>query len=835
MASSPPVSSGPSCTLGNDLEGLSPLGLPTTSTGSVANAPPNRHLSPQPTFNQQNSTDNLSPGSSGPSAAYMDPPRPAKDGYEWVWFPAGYWAEREIVETAETKSKKSTRWARLTDSSSGRGGSAPGYRRLSSGNLRELQKQQKSSKGPTSSPNNTDETHSQSQSSQRPSLKRSGTSESRSSFVALFPWSKTPQAPLPTPDPAAAAAADEGPVRSRRRPPLLPRRGRSSDTLLHISGGRIAAQGSAPPPTPYATEEMHVRSLQRPPLKRSDTGSGSGSRSSYHFIHSGAAREGQTPSTPASPYLTEEAHVRSLQGTPRRALHAAAMGAAAAATNAANAANAAIAANAAAAAAAISAGSEGGGSPFSRASASLGMPSSSYSSSKLSPGSHNDETDETAVPTKTSSLEWSRPAMASPVMTAAPAAAAPVPNPKVLGKKSFINRLLSPDLRPKPSRTISNTDTDVRAAVEGATAQLGRMASPVLSRLNSNNNNNNGGGPGGSGSSSSNNGSKKQQLQKSWSLKVFGRSPWHRKHSAESDPSSVSSSVNDVLRGRTPLPSPASAMDAGYGPNSSWCPSFPGGEATRVKTPPLREGAPGGQGPRSFFFDVSSPPSAPAQQQKRHAKDRGSPNKEEKSWLVLGGGGGPADPQNPQHQHYHPYQQQLAAEADDNDDDGDGDGNDGRGTASTAARAASAGPAAASNKGKGSSSRRQRRVQTPPGPPNREATRGTGKEWWEVPVARPSYHQVTHAQQPFEFDLPEHLPNSPMCPANKRHRSGGTGVCVYHGRRRRPSSAAVATGATTSTAGAAMPGLGLGPGAATGPGGGSSGHEGEAAWDELWK
>ena len=25
-----------------------------------------------------------------------DPPRPAKEGYEWVWFPEGYWAEREI-------------------------------------------------------------------------------------------------------------------------------------------------------------------------------------------------------------------------------------------------------------------------------------------------------------------------------------------------------------------------------------------------------------------------------------------------------------------------------------------------------------------------------------------------------------------------------------------------------------------------------------------------------------------------------------------------------------------------------------------------------------------
>ncbi|TGO86337.1 hypothetical protein BPOR_0312g00030 [Botrytis porri] len=26
----------------------------------------------------------------------IDPPRPAREGYEWVWFPAGYWAEREL-------------------------------------------------------------------------------------------------------------------------------------------------------------------------------------------------------------------------------------------------------------------------------------------------------------------------------------------------------------------------------------------------------------------------------------------------------------------------------------------------------------------------------------------------------------------------------------------------------------------------------------------------------------------------------------------------------------------------------------------------------------------
>jgi hypothetical protein len=61
------------------------------------------------------------------------------------------------------------------------------------------------------------------------------------------------------------------------------------------------------------------------------------------------------------------------------------------------------------------------------------------------------------------------------------------------------------------------------------------------------------------------------------------------------------------------------------------------------------------------------------------------------------------------------------------------------------------------------------------------------KEWWEVPVATRRWRDI--GPRSFEFDLPEHLPNSPMCPANKKHKSGGTGVCVYHGRRRRSSEA----------------------------------------------
>lgn len=36
----------------------------------------------------------------------------------------------------------------------------------------------------------------------------------------------------------------------------------------------------------------------------------------------------------------------------------------------------------------------------------------------------------------------------------------------------------------------------------------------------------------------------------------------------------------------------------------------------------------------------------------------------------------------------------------------------------------------------------------------------------------------------FEWDLPEHLPSSPLCPLHPKHPSKGNGVCVYHGRNK---------------------------------------------------
>ncbi|KAL1386203.1 hypothetical protein HDK64DRAFT_330845 [Phyllosticta capitalensis] len=36
----------------------------------------------------------------------------------------------------------------------------------------------------------------------------------------------------------------------------------------------------------------------------------------------------------------------------------------------------------------------------------------------------------------------------------------------------------------------------------------------------------------------------------------------------------------------------------------------------------------------------------------------------------------------------------------------------------------------------------------------------------------------------FVWDVPEHLPGSPLCPLSPKHRGGGRGICVYHGRRK---------------------------------------------------
>lgn len=46
-------------------------------------------------------------------------------------------------------------------------------------------------------------------------------------------------------------------------------------------------------------------------------------------------------------------------------------------------------------------------------------------------------------------------------------------------------------------------------------------------------------------------------------------------------------------------------------------------------------------------------------------------------------------------------------------------------------------------------------------------------------------HSQASSPSGFQISVPEHLETSPMCPANPFYESGGSGICPYHGRRRR--------------------------------------------------
>ncbi|KAI4125371.1 MAG: hypothetical protein LQ338_004294 [Usnochroma carphineum] len=54
-------------------------------------------------------------------------------------------------------------------------------------------------------------------------------------------------------------------------------------------------------------------------------------------------------------------------------------------------------------------------------------------------------------------------------------------------------------------------------------------------------------------------------------------------------------------------------------------------------------------------------------------------------------------------------------------------------------------------------------------------------DWFRAKVA---VDEANYERAIFELNVPEHLPSSPLCPRHPKHRSGGKGVCVYHGRNR---------------------------------------------------
>ncbi|TLD36477.1 hypothetical protein E2P81_ATG03366 [Venturia nashicola] len=84
------------------------------------------------------------------------------------------------------------------------------------------------------------------------------------------------------------------------------------------------------------------------------------------------------------------------------------------------------------------------------------------------------------------------------------------------------------------------------------------------------------------------------------------------------------------------------------------------------------------------------------------------------------------------------------------------------------------------------------RWHTPfPNPKDASITRAkdpeTGdKDWYRIRVDQNGDNEAKDIEElkMFEWDLPEHLPNSPLCPLSPKHSSKGKGVCIYHGRKR---------------------------------------------------
>ncbi|RWA10768.1 hypothetical protein EKO27_g4334 [Xylaria grammica] len=218
---------------------------------------------------------------------------------------------------------------------------------------------------------------------------------------------------------------------------------------------------------------------------------------------------------------------------------------------------------------------------------------------------------------------------------------------------------------------------------------------------------------------------------KGLSTKFFTKARWHRKISSSSV-ASTSSSLQTSVHSHSPT-TPVSERGDTAATANAWASEYPGGEATRVQTPRIFQNS-YDQFPRSFFADLSPPlpPHRPISRQEGQANLKKTTLS---TSFTPGDSSASSTPRAPSKRN----------------NEGPSDGDSDSDTKSVIR----------------DSSKR----------PTRAGERG--KEWWEVSVPT-SYGAVD--QRSFKFDLPEHLPSSPMCPANRRHKSGGTGVCVYHGR-----------------------------------------------------
>jgi len=203
---------------------ISAMDGPSSRYPSMSVAPvKNSDISSSYSFGPRQS--NKEPAFSAPPmlSSSMDPPRPAKEGCEWVWFPAGYWAEREIVETPSKDLIKPFRWRKR----SGKSSSDHSPRTPLSGPLLGMKAEKKSdSTGKRLSP--------------------SRTTTSSESGSSSFRFGRPPDVPLPSP-----YLTEEAHVQSLQWPSIDVARTSS------ISGGSVFQPRSAISPSP-----LHLSSTE---------------------------------------------------------------------------------------------------------------------------------------------------------------------------------------------------------------------------------------------------------------------------------------------------------------------------------------------------------------------------------------------------------------------------------------------------------------------------------------------------------------------------------------------------------------------------------------------
>ncbi|KAK3318517.1 hypothetical protein B0H66DRAFT_622542 [Apodospora peruviana] len=275
-------------------------------------------------------------------------------------------------------------------------------------------------------------------------------------------------------------------------------------------------------------------------------------------------------------------------------------------------------------------------------------------------------------------------------------------------------------------------------------------------------------------------------------------------------------------------------------PSQTWASQFPGGEATRIHTPPLKEDTADGK-PRSLFFDVNSaaiaelasgrgssasgstktlsttrssknntdsgsiistrnhkkPPEDSALAAAKRNKERewwdAPPLPSKKKFNFLAAEAAAAEPRITPAQAVAVNISRRVLSGSDGNGSHSREGQPARSTTPT-------GTTTPNKRGQAKKETRRRLSRSEGVPVSTLSSLRTGEGLHHLqhrdpgrtrtPTPDPLICHHEDAAPPrkaalFEFDVPEHLPNSPMCPTNPRNpKTNGRGVCVYHGRRK---------------------------------------------------